>query len=96
MDYHSQRWKRIRKAVLRRDGYMCQVSIRYGRHVPANTVHHIFPAAEFPEYQWEPWNLISLSDEMHRSMHDKFTNELTAEGRRLLERTARMRGIKLE
>lgn len=93
MDYKSKRWKRIRQAVLRRDGYECQISLRYGKHVDADTVHHIFPADRFPEYQWEPWNLISLSREVHNSLHDRDTKELTAEGRRLMERTARRRNI---
>ena len=51
--YRTKRWERLRAAVLRRDGYMCQASRRYGKRVEATTVHHIFPRDEFPEYQWE-------------------------------------------
>ena len=81
--------------MLRRDGYECQISLRYGKHVEADTVHHIFPADKYPEYEWEPWNLISLSREIHNKMHIRDTQELTAEGRKLMERTARRRSITL-
>ena len=85
----------MRQSILRRDGYLCQVSLRYGKHVEADTVHHIFPAEQYPEYQWEPWNLISLARDVHNRMHVRDTKELTEEGRQLLERTARRRGIEI-
>ena len=91
--YHTKHWKILRRAILRRDGYLCRISSRYGKRIPATTVHHVFPREEFPEYQWEPWNLISVSTEVHNSLHDRTTNELTAEGRRLQERIARRFGI---
>ena len=75
---------------------MCQESKRYGRAVPANTVHHIFPRDEYPEYELEPWNLISLSTKAHDEMHDRNTGRLTEKGRRLLDRTAREQGIPRE
>ena len=56
-------------------------------------VHHIFPREQFPEYQWELWNLISLTNEMHNKLHDRVTNNLTAEGMKLLVRTAKKNGI---
>lgn len=75
--------------MLRRDGYMCQLSKRYGKMKEATTVHHIFPRDEFPQYEMEAWNLISLTTEMHNKLHDRTTNQLTAEGIDLLKRTAR-------
>lgn len=95
MDYKSKRWKSLRAAILRRDGYMCQESLRYGKHVQANTVHHIFPVKLFPEYQWESWNLVSLSQSVHNEMHVRDTEELTEKGLELMRRTARARGIAL-
>lgn len=92
--YKSARWLRLREKVLRRDGYMCQVSKRYGKRVQADTVHHIFPRDEYPEYQWMGWNLISLSADVHNQMHDRVTNALTKEGLELMRRTARRRGLK--
>lgn len=96
MDYKSKRWLRLRQRILKRDGYMCQESKRYGRMVEANTVHHIFPVSRFPEYQWSEWNLISLSQAAHNKMHVRDTDELTDEGIRLMERTARKQNIDLD
>lgn len=93
--YKTNRWLKLRRAVLARDGYRCQIARRYGKNIPANTVHHIFPRDAYPQYQWESWNLISVSKEMHNELHDRVTNELTEKGRELLERTARKKGIVL-
>ena len=87
--YKTTRWKKLRESILRRDGYMCQLTKRYGKLVEANTVHHIFPREYFPEFQWEPWNLISLSAVAHNTLHDRDTDQLTEEGLELLRRTAR-------
>ncbi|MCR5448443.1 MAG: hypothetical protein K6F23_03535 [Solobacterium sp.] len=87
--YKSTRWKKLRESILRRDGYMCQLTKRYGKLVEANTVHHIFPREYFPEFQWETWNLISLSAVAHNTLHDRDTDQLTEEGLELLRRTAR-------
>lgn len=91
--YKSKRWKKLRTKVLARDGYQCQESKRYGKAVPANTVHHIFPMSAYPQYRWEPWNLISLSTDAHNQMHDRNTNALTDKGLDLMRRTARKCGI---
>ena len=91
--YKSKRWQRLRKAVLARDGYQCQESKRYGKVLPATTVHHIFPREDYPQYQWESWNLISLSADVHDQMHNRTTRELTQQGLELLERTATKYGI---
>lgn len=79
--YKTKRWLRLREYVLRRDGYMCQESKRYGRVVPANMVHHIYPAKDYPELFFNPDNLISLSNVEHNHMHDRLTDEITAKGR---------------
>ena len=88
-DYNSTKWKRLARAIMRRDGYMCQLSKRYGKSVPAEVVHHIFPADEYPEYAYEPWNLIALSRKMHNTLHDRNTDALTAEGIALMTRAKR-------
>ena len=93
--YKTTRWKHLRERILRRDKYLCQISKRYGRMVQANTVHHIFPREQYPAYQWEPWNLISLSNEAHNRLHDRVTDELTEEGKELQRRTARRQGIEV-
>lgn len=87
MDYKSERWKRKRKRILKRDKYLCQISLRYGKRVEADTVHHIYPVAQYPQYAFCDWNLISMTSEMHNRMHNRSDNSLTAEGLALLERT---------
>lgn len=93
-DYNSLKWKRLARMVMRRDGYMCQLSKRYGKAVPAEVVHHIFPVDEYPEYAYEPWNLIALSRKMHNTLHDRNTDALTAEGVALMRRVSRDRDNK--
>ena len=89
-DYNSLKWKHTARVVMRRDGYMCQLSKRYGKAVPAEVVHHIFPVDEYPEYAYELWNLISLSRKMHNTLHDRNTDALTAEGVALMRRAKRL------
>lgn len=86
-DYKARRWERLRAQVLRRDGYRCQLSKRYGKAVAADLVHHIYPVDEFPEYAFEPWNLISVSRAAHNKLHDRDSDKLTAEGVALMRRT---------
>lgn len=93
MDYSSKRWKQLRAKVLRRDGYMCQFALRKGLRVPADTVHHIHPVDQYPEYQWCEWNLISLSAEAHNIMHDRHTQRLSDIGEQLRKKVAVERGL---
>lgn len=93
--YKSRRWNRLRESILRRDGFRCQWARRYGKRAEANTVHHIFPREEFPQYQWEPWNLVALSSDAHDRMHDRVTGALTELGVELLRRTARRVGVEV-
>lgn len=81
--------------MLARDKYRCQVAARFGKNVNANTVHHIFPREDYPEYQWQSWNLISVSHEAHERMHERNGGQLTEVGRELMERTARKKGLKI-
>ena len=85
--YHTGRWTRLRASVLRAAGYRCQYARRYGRNVPATTVHHIWPAEDYPEYQWARWNLIALSAEAHNAMHDRYSGKLSPIGEALRRRT---------
>ena len=93
--YSSPRWQSLRKAILRRDGYMDKVAWRYGKRREATIVHHIFPREEYPEYAWAPWNLISVSMATHNRLHDRESDELTEEGVALLRRTAITQGIEV-
>ena len=93
--YLSKKWKKKRSIILRRDGYMCQISKRYGKLVSADVVHHIFPLDEYPEYAFCDWNLVSLSRAAHNKLHDRTTNKLTDVGIDLMVKTAIKRGIVL-
>jgi len=79
--YRTKRWRRLRKSVLRRDGYRCREAARYGVTMEAETVHHIWPAEAYPEYAWQLWNLISLSNEKHEAMHDRASGKLSDLGK---------------
>lgn len=85
--YRSVRWRRKQARILRRDGYLCQESKRYGQMVEATTVHHIWPLEDYPEYALKDWNLVSLCGEKHNQMHDRRTRTLTALGERWRDRT---------
>jgi len=93
--YDSRRWDSLRASVLRRDKYRDMVKHRYGKNVPAELVHHIFPIDEFPEYMWQAWNLISVGRATHNQLHDRNTDELTELGKDLLRRTARKNCIEI-
>ena len=60
---------------------------RYGRTVEANVVHHIYPAEEYPEYAWQDWNLISVSQATHNKLEDRNTGALTEMGLALQRKT---------
>lgn len=87
INYKGKRWEKLRKSVLKRDGYMCRVCRRYGKRVDAEVVHHIYPVSDYPEYRWCSWNLLSLCGKCHDKLHDRTNNELTARGKVLKERT---------
>ena len=74
---------------MRRDGYLCQHCKRYGKRRAGEHVHHIYPVEHWPEYAFQPWNLITLCQACHNRMHDRDTHELSAEGEKLRERTGR-------
>lgn len=84
--YETQRWRKKRERILRRDGYICRESKRYGKTVEATTVHHIYPVEDYPELAFEDWNLISLSASKHNKMHDRDTRKITVLGRWWQER----------
>jgi 5-methylcytosine-specific restriction endonuclease McrA len=75
--YHAKRWKKLRSAVLKRDGYACLQCGRKGERTTANTVHHIIPG---PEGFYDMNNCVSLCRQCHEAMHDKMSNKLTELG----------------
>ena len=87
MNYNSTKWKKKRLKILRLDGYKDIIAARYGKTIDATIVHHIYPAALYPEYAFCDWNLISVSAGTHNKLENRTTGELTDFGRRLMERT---------
>lgn len=87
--YNHKSWKQKRKFILTRDKYLDQELLRYGKHVQADTVHHIFPLEFYPELKYTDWNLISLSQETHNRMHDRTSHNLTQLGIDLMWRHKR-------
>lgn len=65
----TRRWQSMRKAVLRRDKFLCVDCKRYGRLTQATTVHHIKHYDEHPELALEPSNLVSLCAACHNKRH---------------------------
>jgi 5-methylcytosine-specific restriction enzyme A len=77
-DYTSGAWQRVRKTVLRRDGYCCVWCGRYGRRRPAAVVHHVKDADEYPELALMPDNLVSLCQGCHNKAHPEKARAATA------------------
>ena len=56
--YSTAAWQRIRRAVLRRDGHICQLQgPRCLGH--ATTVHHLVPSSQAPHLFWELSKLVA-------------------------------------
>lgn len=86
---NTSRWKRLRNFVMARDGYRCQESLRFGKSVPAEMVHHIYPVREYPELEFVAWNLVALSNIQHNKMHNRNTDEITKKGKEWQKRKKR-------
>ena len=43
---YGKNWEKLRKKVLERDEYLCQVSLKQGRYVVATEVDHIIPISK--------------------------------------------------
>lgn len=87
--YADKRWPPLRARILRRDDYLCQQCLRYGKHRAATTVHHCFPAGRYPGYAWAVWNLVSLCPRCHDAMHDRNSEQLTPLGEQWRQRAER-------
>lgn len=67
--YDSDKWKRKRAVILKRDGYKCKQCSRYGITREAVEVHHIKHYDEYPELAFVDSNLISLCKACHNKEH---------------------------
>ena len=91
--YYRKRWLDLRNSVLRAAKYVDQLMIREGKTIPADRVHHIFPREKYPEYQYARWNLIAISNDTHRQLHERVGGDLSMLGWELLMETAQKQGI---
>ena len=76
--YKSQRWLAKRESILRRDKYECQNCKRYFKNKEAKTVHHIYFYEDYPK--------LSLCNECHNGMHNRFDDTPTKLGISLQEK----------
>jgi 5-methylcytosine-specific restriction endonuclease McrA len=56
--YSTAAWQKLRKAVLARDGHVCQIQGPRCRGY-ATSVHHLIPSSQASELFWEPANLVA-------------------------------------
>ena len=71
MDYTSYRWIKLTKKAKRRDKYLCQRCLRYGRHSDAQMVHHIVSPLVKPERAYDLTNLQCLCLDCHNVIHSE-------------------------
>ena len=67
--YKSGRWKKKRKHILKRDGFLCQECKKNGRRVAAKTVHHVKELELYPKLAFDDDNLVSLCEACHNKKH---------------------------
>jgi len=56
-------WQKLRERILKRDNYLCQISLAQGWVVPATEVDHIIP--KFEGGTDDPSNLQAVSHDEH-------------------------------
>lgn len=96
--YNSKAWKQKQKHILLRDKWMDQVALREDIRIEADTVHHILPREEYPQYQLCDWNLISVNGRLthKKRLHEKYSGKLTKLGKSLMYETAAAQNIPLK
>ena len=67
--YKLGRHKAWREKVRKRDKYLCQECLRYGRKTEATIAHHIKHADEYPELRYVVANGRALCATCHNKMH---------------------------
>lgn len=67
--YKHKKHKEWREKVLRRDKYLCQKCLRYGKRTTATHAHHIKPIDEYPELKYDVDNGESLCLAHHNKEH---------------------------
>ena len=60
-------WKELKKFVLKRDNYTCQICFVIGNLI----VHHIFPWSKYPSFRFNDDNLVTVCIPCHKKLHGK-------------------------
>jgi 5-methylcytosine-specific restriction enzyme A len=67
--YRSKTWRQKREYILKRDKYLCQDCLKYGKNVEARVVHHIIEVEDEPELKLTNSNLVSVCMACHNKAH---------------------------
>lgn len=74
--YYSNRWRTIRGQVLEEYNHICLYSFYVeGKIIKATDVHHIIELNDNSSLAYEEDNLISLSKEKHRLIHELYKED---------------------
>lgn len=68
---NPKKWMKVRRYVLYRDGYKCQMCGKRSRH---NHIHHILPKRNHPKLMYKCSNLITLCPTCHKKTYGKEYN----------------------
>ncbi|AMB94909.1 HNH endonuclease [Aerococcus sp. UMB8608] len=78
--YRTAKWQKKRELTLRRYNYLSAEAKQFGRHEPAEMIHHIYPLSEYPELALVDWNLLPLTNKEHNGFHDRKTDKIIGRG----------------
>ena len=93
--YSAAKWRHCAARAMSRANYQDKVAARYGKMIQAEMVHHALPLEDFPEYAYDPRNLVPVSRGTHRGLHLD-DGGLSKEGVNVARRAARQIGIDVE
>jgi 5-methylcytosine-specific restriction protein A len=84
--YNTQRWKRLRRLILQRDGGLCHVRGPNCTTI-ATTAHHILPSSQYTDRFFDPANLqASCGPCNHHGANVKHENRVNRQQIAALER----------
>ncbi len=63
MMYRSQKYRKLRKSLLEKHDYICQVCFKKKQKM---TIHHIKHALDYPDLFYEPSNLLVVCNNCHK------------------------------
>lgn len=74
--YSTRKWRKLRALVLDEHNYICLYTLyKEGRIEKAECVHHIVEILENEKIAFEEYNLIPLSKEKHKLIHELYKED---------------------